>query len=193
MLNERRNQTNKQSIHWATAFPLSPRTGQTHSLGCLISALLKAGTGSIQGGSDTRIYKKSGADTSCRHKDANCDTNSWRRSRQRKGDLSWPGPDPVSVLLSKQRACMLLKRSWPRYRWGIHWATSKTVSLSFLEVLQTNHLLSPQPCPATKAQALTQTESERSLLPTAQQQYGQLGFVELPFFCFFLKIFGLNF
>lgn len=59
MLNERRNQTNKQSIHWATAFPLSPRTGQTHSLGCLISALLKAGTGSIQGGSDTRIYKNS--------------------------------------------------------------------------------------------------------------------------------------
>lgn len=39
----------------------------------------------------------------------------------------------------------------------------------------------------------TQTESERSLLPTAQQQYGQLGFGELPFFCFFLKIFGLNF
>lgn len=39
----------------------------------------------------------------------------------------------------------------------------------------------------------TQTESERSLLPTAQQQYGQLGFGALPFFCFFLKIFGLNF
>lgn len=40
---------------------------------------------------------------------------------------------------------------------------------------------------------LTQTESDRSLLPTAQQQYGQPGFGELPFFCFFLKIFGLNF
>ena len=40
---------------------------------------------------------------------------------------------------------------------------------------------------------LTQTESDLSLLPTAQQQYGQLGFGELPFFCFFLKIFGLNF
>lgn len=42
-------------------------------------------------------------------------------------------------------------------------------------------------------QTPTQTESERSLLPTAQQQYGQLGLGELPFFCFFLKIFGLNF
>lgn len=40
---------------------------------------------------------------------------------------------------------------------------------------------------------LTQTERERSLLPTAQQQYGELGLGELPFFCFFLKIFGLNF
>lgn len=136
MLNERRNQTNKQSIHWATAFPLSPRTGQTHSLGCLISALLKAGTGSIQGGSDTRIYKNSfnrifqvqTLHVICRHIEllrrkqiphANYDTDSWRKSRQRKGDLSWPGPDPVSVLLSKQRACMFLKRSWPRYRWGI--------------------------------------------------------------------------
>ena len=34
----------------------------------------------------------------------------------------------------------------------------------------------------------TQTERERSLLPTAQQQYGQL-----LLFCFFLKILGLNF
>lgn len=50
------------------------------------------------------------------------------------------------------------------------------------------------PAPRQRAQGgLTQTDSERSLLPTAQQQYGQLGFVELPFFCFFLKIFGLNF
>lgn len=40
---------------------------------------------------------------------------------------------------------------------------------------------------------LTQTDRDLSLLPTAQQQYGQLGFGELPFFCFFLKIFGLNF
>ncbi len=39
----------------------------------------------------------------------------------------------------------------------------------------------------------THTESERSLLPTAQQQYGQLGLGVLPFFCFFLKILGLNF
>ena len=44
-----------------------------------------------------------------------------------------------------------------------------------------------------RPRGLTQTDSERSLLPTAQQQYGQLGFAELPFFCFFLKILGLNF
>ena len=49
----------------------------------------------------------------------------------------------------------------------------------------------PQKCEGHAG--LTQTDSERSLLPTAQQQYGQLGFAELPFFCFFLKIFGLNF
>lgn len=45
----------------------------------------------------------------------------------------------------------------------------------------------------SQPQRLTQTERDRSLLPTAQQQYGQLGLVELPFFCFFLKILGLNF
>ena len=49
------------------------------------------------------------------------------------------------------------------------------------------------PAPAPAPGGLTQTDSERSLLPTAQQQYGQLGFAELPFFCFFLKILGLNF
>lgn len=51
----------------------------------------------------------------------------------------------------------------------------------------------PSPQSSELTVGLTQTESERSLLPTAQQQYGQLGFAELPFFCFFLKIFGLNF
>ena len=52
----------------------------------------------------------------------------------------------------------------------------------------------PLPPPRARPQGGgTQTDSERSLLPTAQQQYGQLGFVELPFFCFFLKILGLNF
>lgn len=57
------------------------------------------------------------------------------------------------------------------------------------------HQHTPSLPTAAKAhgQGLTQTERERSLLPTAQQQYGQLGFAELPFFCFFLKIFGLNF
>lgn len=201
-------QTNKKKYTLSNCIYIKFKNSQTHLFWEAIStaALLKAGMGSIQGGGDSRTDRQTSHLTGPsrwarflyvlhRHKDFLAESKHNRpattlaaegASRRGRGTLSWPGPDPVSSEESR-RACVLPKRRRPQVQ-GKEYTEHHQK-----QWVRTHRLPSPQPPPAAKAQALTQTERERSLLPTAQQQYGQLGFAELPFFCFFLKIFGLNF